>query len=338
MTTRPLTPALSRPFSRRALLAGAAALPLALAACGAESGGAKTSVLLDWVPNTNHSGLYLARDRGYFTSGGLDVEILPFPESGSVEQLVGTGKAAFGISSSESVAKARAEGIPVVSIAAIIQHNTSGFASLKTANITRPRDFEGKRYASFGSPTEKPLIGKLMASDGGDVNKVQFVETGASDFLTLASQGRVDFAWVFEGVEKIDGEVRGLQLNYLPLTAYQPTIPDYYTPVFITSEETIAKRGDSVRRFVAAVSKGYTDAINDPKAAADAMAKASPETNRDFLTRSQQFQSKQYRADARQWGEQRLDVWSRFTQFMAEQKLIEQPVDPTKAFTTAFLP
>ena len=336
MTPRLLTSA----FSRRALLGGVASavLPLALAACGAESGGIKTSVLLDWVPNTNHSGLYLARDRGYFASGGMSVDILPFPESGSVEQLVGTGKATFGISSSEPVAKARAGGIPIVSIAAILQHNTSGFASLKAAGIARPRDFEGKRYAAFGSPTEKPLIGKLMQADGGDVNKVQFVETGASDFLTLASQGRVDFAWVFEGVEKIDGEVRGLQLNYLPLTAYQPTIPDYYTPVFITSEETIAKRGDSVRRFLAAVSRGYTEAISDPNAAADAIAKASPETNRDFLMRSQQFQSKHYRADAPRWGEQRLDVWQRFTQFMTEQKLIETPVNPATAFTTAFLP
>ncbi len=335
MTTRSLAPALSR----RTFLAGvAAALPLALAACGAERGGMKTTVLLDWIPNTNHSGLYLARDRGYLSGGGLDTEILPFPESGSVEQLVGTGKAAFGISSAEAVTKARAAGIPVVSIAAIIQHNTSGFASLKAAGITRPREMEGKRYASFGSPIERPMLGKLMQTDGGDVGKVQFIEVGASDFLTLATQGRVDFAWVFEGVEKIDGEVRGLQLNYLPLSAYQPTIPDYYTPVFITSEETIAKRGDGVRRFLAAVSRGYTEAISDPNAAAEAIAKASPETNRDFLTRSQQFQSGQYRADAPRWGEQRLEVWRRFTQFMAEQKLIEQPVNPANAFTTAFLP
>ncbi len=217
------------------MLGGALALPLALAACGTAKA-TKTSVLLDWVPNTNHTGLYVAQDRGYFGQGGLTVDILPFPESGSVEQLVGAGKVAFGISSSEPVVKARAGGIPVVSIAAIIQHDTSGFASLKAANITRPRDFEGKRYASFGSPTERPLIAKLMAADGGDVNKVQFVETGDSDFLTLAGAGRVDFAWIFEGVEKVDGEVRGLQLNYIPLTAWQQVVPDYYTPVFITSE------------------------------------------------------------------------------------------------------
>src|SRR5207244_6692291 len=64
------------------------------------------------------------------------------------------------------------------------------FASLKKANIARPKDFEGKRYGSFGSPTEKALIGKLMQADGGDVQKVEFVEIGDTDFLTLAQKGR----------------------------------------------------------------------------------------------------------------------------------------------------
>jgi len=328
---------MSRSLSRRAVLGGALALPLALAACGTAKV-TKTNVLLDWVPNTNHTGLYVAQDRGYFGQGGLSVDILPFPESGSVEQLVGTGKTAFGISSSESVVKARAEGVPVVSIAAIIQHNTSGFASLKAANIARPRDFEGKRYASFGSPTERPLIAKLMAADGGDVNRVQFVETGDSDFLTLAGAWRVDFAWIFEGVEKVDGEVRGLQLNYIPLTAWQQVVPDYYTPLFITSENVVSKQPDLVRKFLAAVSRGYGDAITDPTATTDIIAKAAPEANKEYLRRSQQFQSAHYRADAARWGEQRLEVWQPFIGFMTDQKLIEKPVDAASAFTAKFLP
>jgi len=327
----------SHRFSRRVALGGALALPLALAACGATKT-TKTNVLLDWVPNTNHTGLYVAQDRGYFEQRGLAVDILPFPEGGSVEQLVGTGKATFGISSSEPVTKARAEGIPVVSIAAIIQHDTSGFASLKTAKIARPRDFEGKRYASFGSPTERPLIAKLMAADGGDVNKVQFIETGDSDFLTLAQQGRVDFAWIFEGVEKVDGEVRGMQLDYIPLTAWQKVVPDYYTPVFITSEAMIAKQPDVVRNFLAAVSRGYGDAITDPTGTTEIIAKAAPEANKEYLRRSQQFQSAHYRADAARWGEQRQEVWQQFIGFMTEQKLIEKPVDAAGAFTAKFLP
>ncbi|MHB8648497.1 MAG: ABC transporter substrate-binding protein [Thermomicrobiales bacterium] len=319
--------------------AAAATTSASSAVVATTSGGAqKVSVMLDWVPNTNHTGLYVAQERGYFTAQGLNVEILPLAEGSSVEQIVGNGKVQFGISSSEPLAKARSEGIPIVSIAPIIQHNTSGFASLNKANIARPKDFEGKRYASFGSPTEKALIGKLMQTDGGDVSKVEFVETGDSDFLTLASKGQVDFAWVFEGWEVIDGKLRGLDLNYLPLTAYTQVIPDYYTPIFITNDAMTQKNGDVVKKFLAATSKGYTDAIADPKATGDILAKATPETNTALIQQSQAYLAKQYKADAPQWGAQKAQVWQAFGAFMTEQKLLAKPFDPTTAFTTAFLP
>ncbi len=298
----------------------------------------KVSVMLDWVPNTNHTGLYVAQERGYFKEQGLDVEILPLAEGSSVEQIVGNGKVQFGISSSEPLAKARSEGIPIVSIAPIIQHNTSGFASLKKANIARPKDFEGKRYASFGSPTEKALIGKVMQTDGGDVSKVEFVEIGDADFLTLAAKGQVDFAWVFEGWEVIDGKLRGLDLTYLPLTAYRQAIPDYYTPVFITNEAMTQKNGEVVKKFLAATSKGYNDAIADPKGAGDILAKATPETSKDLIQQSQTYLAKQYKADAPRWGDQKPVVWQAFGAFMTDQKLLAKPFDPTTAFTTAFLP
>lgn len=298
----------------------------------------KVSVMLDWVPNTNHTGLYVAQERGYFKEQGLNVEILPLAEGSSVEQIVGNGKVQFGISSSEPLAKARSEGIPIVSIAPIIQHNTSGFASLKKANIARPKDFEGKRYASFGSPTEKALIGKVMQTDGGDVSKVEFVEIGDADFLTLAAKGQVDFAWVFEGWEVIDGKLRGLDLTYLPLTAYRQAIPDYYTPVFITNEAMTQKNGEVVKKFLAATSKGYNDAVADPKGAGDILAKATPETSKDLIQQSQTYLAKQYKADAPRWGDQKPVVWQAFGAFMTDQKLLAKPFDPTTAFTTAFLP
>lgn len=298
----------------------------------------KITVMLDWVPNTNHTGLYVAQAKGYFKELGLDAEILPLAEGGSLEQIVGNGKVQFGISSSEPLAKARSEGIPIVSIAPIIQHDTSGFSSLKKANIARPKDFEGKRYASFGSATEKALIGRLMQSDGGDVGKVEFVETGDADFLTLAQKGQVDFAWVFEGWEVIDGKLRGLDLNYLPLTNYTKVVPDYYTPIYIAGEEIIAKNPGVVGKFLTAISKGYNDAIADPKGTGDILAKATPETSKELIQQSQQYLAKQYKADAPRWGEQKPEVWQNFATFMTEQKLLAKPFDPTKAFTTQFLP
>jgi ABC-type nitrate/sulfonate/bicarbonate transport system substrate-binding protein len=318
----------------------ASTAPAASASAAATTSGSaqKVSVMLDWVPNTNHTGLYVAQERGYFKDQGLTVDIVPLAEGSSVEEVVAAGTVQFGISASEPLSKARSEGIPILCIAPIIQHNTSGFASLKKANIARPKDFEGKRYGSFGSDTEKALITKLMQADGGDASKVEFVDIGDADFLTLAQKGQLDFAWVFEGWEVIDGRLRGLDLNYMPLTAWQQVIPDYYTPIFITNEEMTQKRGDVVKKFLAATSKGYNDAIADPKTTGDILAKATPETSKDLIQQSQAYLAKQYTADAPRWGDQKPIVWQNFGAFMTGQKLLAKPFDPNKAFTTAFLP
>src|SRR5665647_3025311 len=88
----------------------------------------KITVVLDWFPNTNHSGLYVAKDQGYYAEEGLDVNIIQ-PSEGGNPQLIAAGKGDFAISYQEEVTIARSQDIPVVAIAAVIQHNTSGFAS-----------------------------------------------------------------------------------------------------------------------------------------------------------------------------------------------------------------
>ena len=120
----------------------------------------KVSVVLDWTPNTNHTGLYVAKEKGYFKEQGLDVEIILPGETGA-DQLVASGNAEFGVSYQESITQARIQGVPIVSIAAVIQHNTSGFASPVAKNIKSPKDFEGKTYGGWGSPVEKAVLDSL---------------------------------------------------------------------------------------------------------------------------------------------------------------------------------
>lgn len=101
-------------------------------------------VVLDWTPNTNHTGLYVAKDQGFYEKEGLDIEIIQ-PGSGGADAMVASGEAPFGVSYQEGVTQARLQGVPLVSIAAVIQHNTSGFASPAAKNIKAPKDFEGKK-------------------------------------------------------------------------------------------------------------------------------------------------------------------------------------------------
>ena len=113
----------------------------------------KVTLMLDWTPNTNHTGIYVAQEKGYFKDRGLDVTIKT-PGEVNADQLVAVNKVQFGISAQEQVTQARTEGIPVKSIGAIIQHNTSGFMSLKDKNITSPKDYVNKTYGGWGGPVE----------------------------------------------------------------------------------------------------------------------------------------------------------------------------------------
>src|SRR5690606_10267062 len=178
----------------------------------------KVKLVLDWTPNTNHTGLYVAQDKGFFEEEGLDVEII-MPGEATAENLVASAQADFGISYQEGVTLARTQDIPLVSIAAIIQHNTSGFASLKEQNITSPKDFEGKTYGGWGSPIEAAVIESLMKKEKASIDKVEILNVGNTDFFT-ALQQNIDFFWIYYGWTGIEAEMREIPINMVWLADY----------------------------------------------------------------------------------------------------------------------
>jgi ABC-type nitrate/sulfonate/bicarbonate transport system substrate-binding protein len=325
-------------------------LILVLAACGvpnqnnnseneepssAQSPLVPIDVMLDWVPNTNHTGIFVARDKGWYEAAGLAVNIIQAGES-PVEQVVASGSADFGISYQEAVTLARTEGAPIVSVAAVIQHNTSGFASRADRNITRPKDFEGKTYGGWGSPVESAMLDLLMSCDGGDVSKVNVLDTGFADFFAI-TQKEVDFAWIFYGWDGVNAELKDIPVNVIMLNEWQECVPDYYTPVMITSEKTIAEKPEIVKAFISATAEGYEFAIENPDEAADILLQAAPESDPELVTASQQWLADQYQADAEQWGLQDETVWQRYADWLYQQDLISKPLDAEAAFSNEFL-
>ncbi len=295
----------------------------------------KITVTLDWTPNTNHTGLYVAKDKGFYEEMGLEVEIVQ-PAGGTAEQLVATDKAQFGISYQEAVTLARVEEVPVVSIAAVIQHNTSGFASLKSKGIETPADFEGMSYGGWGSPIEVATIKALMDNVGADMDKVEILTSGSADFFA-ASESDVDFSWVFEGWTGIEAKIKGVELNYIDL-GKQDTALDYYTPVIITSEKNIEKNSELVEKFMAATAKGYEFAIESPSEAGAILMANAPELNEELVMASQEFLSDKYQAEATQWGVQKTEVWENYTNWLFDRELITTKIDTSSAFTNTFLP
>lgn len=295
----------------------------------------KVTVVLDWTPNTNHTGLYVAEEQGFFEEEGLDVEIIMPGEAGA-DQLVASGQSEFGIGYQEGVTQARVQGVPLVSIAAIIQHNTSGFASPVEKGITSPKDFEGKSYGGWGSPVEKSVIESLMKQEGADVDKVSIVNMGDTDFFTAVKRD-IDFAWIYYGWTGVEAELRGDDINMVYLTDYSEKL-DYYTPVLTTNEKMIDENPETVRAFVAAVAKGYQYTIENPKEAAEILLEAAPDLDRDLVIKSQEWLSPKYQDDASRWGEQKLEVWENYATWMFENNLLDKELEAEAAFTNEFLP
>lgn len=331
-------------IARLALLALVAVVPLGLlAACGDDDDGGdgglkKVTFMLDWTPNTNHAGVFIAKEKGYYRDAGLDVEIIE-PATGGVEQAVGTGKAHFGISIQENVIPARAEEIPLVSIAAVVQHNTSSLVSLKKDNITRPRDLAGKTYGGFGGALEEALVKKLVSCDGGDPASVKFVGVGNVDYLVGMEQDQYDFAWIFDGWDGLRySQVEKKEVNTLPFTKYTSCIPDWYTPVIITSAKMASDNEDIVRKFMEATVKGYNEAIANPQSSVDAILKNAPETDKQLLDLSAKYLASRYVDQGRPWGLQDEATWAGFETWLRENKVTEKKVDVSKAYTNKFLP
>jgi len=295
----------------------------------------KVNFVLDWVPNTNHTGIYAAKVKDFFKEEGLDVTIIQ-PGESSADQLVAANAAQFGISYQEGVTFARASNLPLVSLAAVIQHNTSGFGSLKNKGITTPKDFEGKKYGGWGSEVEAAMVRQVVKDAGGDPYKVEILTTGTSDFLLASESGQIDFAWIFEGWDYINASNKGFEINYIDLGELSE-IFDYYTPVIVTNENNVNNDPELVGKFMRAAAKGYQFAIENPDEAAECLLELAPELDRELVVKSQKFLSSKYQDDAPYWGMQKKEVWERYMKWLYENKFINSEIDVEKAFTNDFL-
>ena len=275
----------------------------------------RMNLALDWTPNTNHTGIYVALAQNWYRAEGIDLHLLPYSTSVSPDVLVSSGKADVGVSFTEGIVADAAVNQPVVSIAAIIQHNTSALVTLASSGLTRPRDLDGKVYGGFGAPYESAVVGLVIQKDGG---KGQFRNVTLSvDAMQALESHRIDFVWVYEGWEVIQAQRGGVKLNIFPITNFG--IPDYYTPNLITSPAEIKQKPELLRKFMLATACGYEYARAHPREAAqmlinEAPAGTFPDTGLVFA--SQDYLSPRYADPGHKWGMQDATAWHGYPQFM----------------------
>ena len=352
--------AFERDMSRRGFIKGAGALAAAatLAGCGAyqgKSGDASASAgegasaksapksarkitfCLDYTPNTNHTGIYVAQAKGYFKDEGLTVKVVQ-PADGTAEAMIGSGQAQLGVSYQDYIANALSSKNPVAieAVAAIIQHNTSGIMSRKADGITSAKKMEGHTYATWSMPVEQATIKQVMESDGGDFDKLKMVPYEVDDEVAGLKANMFDCVWVYEGWAVQNAKVQHYDVNYFSFVSMDKVF-DFYTPVIAANDDFAKKYPDVVKAFVRAAKRGYEYAIKHPKAAGDILLDAAPELSSDLVQASAKYLAKQYQADAKSWGVIDKSRWDAYFEWLNDKNLVENKLDVNSGWTMDYL-
>ena len=324
----------------------ALAMVLGLSACSGAAAQAENTenetitFVLDWTPNTNHTGLYVAIEKGYFAEAGLNVEVVQPPEGGSTVR-VASGKAQFAVTAQDSIAPGLVgeDALPITTVATILQHNTSGIVSRAGEGMDTPKGLEGHKYATWDSPVEKATIRQVMEADGGDFDKVELIPSTVTDEVSALQSKSVDAIWIFYGWAGIACNVAGLEIDYFDFADFDPVL-DFYTPVIVAGNAWLEENPDTAKAFLAALSKGYEYAVENPREAADILMEAAPElkSNTELVYQSQEYLSGEYISDAQRWGEIDPERWGGFFSWLNENGLMEEKLDPAAGFTNEYLP
>ncbi|HLQ40850.1 MAG TPA: ABC transporter substrate-binding protein [Tetragenococcus sp.] len=304
----------------------------------ADKGLTEVTFVLDWTPNTNHTGLYVAQKKGYFKEEGLKVKIVQ-PSDGDASQIVASNKAQFGISAQDSLAPTYAsdDPLPVTSVAAVIQHNTSGIMSRKKEGLDQPKCLEKKTYATWDQPIEQAMIKDVMKKDNGDFSKVKLIPNNIVDEPQALKEKQADAIWVFYGWGGISAKQVNVPVDYFYFKDLNPVF-DYYTPVIIANNQFLKEHGQIAKKFLKATEKGYQDAIDAPKESADLLVKEVPELDKELTEASQIWLSKQYKADEKRWGYIDPKRWNNFYNWLGDNQLTDQKIPDNTGFTNDYLP
>ncbi|MFD6399026.1 ABC transporter substrate-binding protein [Nocardia sp. NPDC060249] len=294
-------------------------------ACGS-GGGSDQSIrfALDWTPNTNHSGLYVALQRGYFADAGLDVQVLPYNNT-SVDTVVDAGNAEFGISTHNSSTFARASGARIQSVLAPLQHWATGIGvRADRTDLASPKNLDGKTYAGFGDPGEKESLAQVIRNDGG-TGEFTSVVLGSSAYEAVYS-GKADFTVSYLAWEGIEAEHHGTPMKYFRYTDFG--FPDSYAIVIDANEGWLAENPDRAKKFVQALQRGYQFAADNPDAAAQDLIDANPGAFNDekLVFDSQRMLADQFMKDPNgRVGTQTVEQWSANSRFLYRSGLLNGP-------------
>lgn len=322
-----------------------AVMLVSFAACNKtenKSNKTKITICLDYTPNTNHTGIFVAKAKGFFEKNGLDVTIQQ-PGDSTAVALCAANKAQFAIGFQDILASAYASENPVnvTAIAALLQHNTSGIISRKGEGMATPKGLENKTYATWDDPTEQAIIKQVMKDEGADFSKVKLIPNNITDEAGALKEHLTDAVWIYYGWSGINAKLKCLDFDYFNFRDINP-IFDYYTPVLVGNNDFMEKNPEITKKVLQSIKDGYEFCIENPDEAAEILVNedstGSLKDSLDFVKESQRWISTQYKAEVERWGYIDPARWDNFYNWLWNEKLIKVKLPAGTGFTNEYLP
>ncbi|WP_067139547.1 ABC transporter substrate-binding protein [Oceanivirga salmonicida] len=286
--------------------------------------------VLDWTPNTNHTGIYVAKEKGLFEEYGLKVNIVQ-PSEDSSSTIVAVGKAEFGVYFQPNMIKKLEKNMPITAIAAIIQHNTAGLLTLKSLNTKSPKDLEKLRYATWEDAVDDATVKDLV---GENINPVPFGDV--TDPIGAMKHNLFDYLISYYAWDGINAKIKNEDIDFYFFKDFNKDL-DYYSPVIIANNEFIKNNPEITKNFLKAAKQGYEFAIKNPNEAADILIKYAPESDPKLIKASQEWISQHYVEKGENWGEFDIQRWDNFFKWVYDNKLIDKPFPSSYGVTNEYI-
>jgi len=242
------------------------------------------NVALDWTPNINHIGFFVAREKGFYDRQGLEVNLIsPAEDNYTVTpaKKVEKGQADFALCPMESVLSYRTKSVPfdLKATAAIYQEDLSAIVTLKDSGIASPAQLDDKSYASYQARYEDEIVKQMIISDGGS-GAIKIAYPSKLGIWETIEKGLYDATWIFLNWEGIQASGRGLSFNTFRLKDFN--VPYSYSPVLAASESQVEKRRNAYGRFLFATKQGYLFTKDRRKEAAEILSQKVAEQDKDI--------------------------------------------------------
>jgi NitT/TauT family transport system substrate-binding protein len=281
---------------------------------------------LDWTPNTLHAGFLYAQKMGWYHEAGLNVELVSPEEDQYMvtpTKRLALGNAHFAIAPSESVLSYRTlpKSIPIVAVAALLQEDTSAIASLKSSNIQRPKQLDGKVYASFAARFEDCIVKRMIRNDGG-FGMLQVTNPKKLGIWNTLLQQEADASWIFLPWEGIEAKIKNIELETFQLEEYG--VPYGYSPLLLTHKDILEEYPDSCYSFMEVNQKAHRFVNNHPTEAADFLCKNVEHENfrnEELIEESLKMLSGKWE-HTNGWGYMDEKVWSDFIHWLITNKVL----------------